>query len=75
MPTIMSIIRSATPKAPELRRKSLGVIVKSYRKLIDLIEAGAAEDAVKHWRLHLTNANQVWADRDESERVVNALGR
>lgn len=62
------------PQTPEMRRRSLGAGVKSYHKLIDLIEEGAAEDAVKHWRLHLTNANQVWADQDESKRVVNALG-
>ena len=32
--------------------------VRSMGKLVDLIEAGEAEEAARHWRLHLTNANK-----------------
>ncbi|WP_428028194.1 FadR/GntR family transcriptional regulator [Altererythrobacter sp.] len=32
--------------------------VKSLDRLIDLIEAGDAEEAARHWRLHLINANK-----------------
>ena len=35
--------------------------LKSMRKLIDLIEAGDGDEAAKHWRLHLINANKTWA--------------
>lgn len=34
--------------------------VKSIGKLIDLIEAGDADAAEEHWRLHLVNTNKVW---------------
>lgn len=32
--------------------------VQSMRKLIALIEAGSADEAAQHWRLHLVNANK-----------------
>lgn len=32
--------------------------VQSMRKLIALIEAGKADEAAQHWRLHLVNANK-----------------
>jgi DNA-binding FadR family transcriptional regulator len=62
------------PSAYELQKKRLGAGLRSYEKLVDLIEAGEVEDAVKHWRLHLTNANATWAGDDEGGRVVDALG-
>ena len=62
------------PSAYEHQKKRLGAGLRSYEKLVDLIEAGEVEDAVKHWRLHLTNANATWAGDDEGGRVVDALG-
>lgn len=35
-----------------------GKAVRSMRRLIDLIEAGNADEAARHWRLHLVNANK-----------------
>ena len=35
-------------------------VIKSFRNLIDLIEAGDPEAAAKHWQLHLINANKRW---------------
>ena len=35
--------------------------LKSMRKLIDLIESGDGDEAARHWRLHLINANKTWA--------------
>lgn len=62
------------PQVRETRLKSLSAGVKSYEKLINLIEAGLVEEAVTHWRLHLNNANATWAGRDEADRIVDALG-
>ena len=62
------------PLVRETRLKSLYAGLKSYRKLVALIEAGAVEDAVAHWRLHLHNANATWASREEGGRVVDSLG-
>jgi DNA-binding FadR family transcriptional regulator len=62
------------PIAHEIRRKGLQAALKSFEKLVDLIEAEQAEEAVKHWRLHLSNANATWAGEDEGGRVVDSLG-
>jgi DNA-binding FadR family transcriptional regulator len=62
------------PLEHELQRKRLAAGLKSYEKLVDLIEGEHVEEAVKHWRLHLTNANATWAEDGESARVVDALG-
>lgn len=61
------------PEGPERRLKSLRAGVKSYEKLVGLIEAGQVEEAVAHWRLHLNNANSTWAGEGEGERVVDSL--
>lgn len=42
------------------KAKRLGL--KSLHKLIDLIEAGDADGAVVHWRLHVENTNRFWAN-------------
>ncbi len=57
------------------QRKRLHAALRSYDRLIDLIEAGEVEGAVKHWRLHLTNANQTWAEDIEGARIVDSLGQ
>lgn len=46
--------------AGEQKKNSLAG-VRSFHKLIALIEAGDAAEAEEHWRLHLTNANRTWA--------------
>lgn len=62
------------PQVRETPLKSYFAGVKSYEKLIRLIEAGAVEEAVAHWRLHLNNANATWAGRNEGNRLVDSLG-
>ena len=62
------------PQLHEIRLKNSRAGTKSYQKLIALIEAGKVEEAVAHWRLHLSNANATWAGREEADRVVNSLG-
>ncbi|WEK42375.1 MAG: FCD domain-containing protein [Candidatus Sphingomonas colombiensis] len=61
------------PRPATEHRKSMTIGPRSYIKLIDLIEAGAVEEAIDHWRLHLRNANATWAARGEAERVVDSL--
>jgi DNA-binding FadR family transcriptional regulator len=57
----------------ESRKKRLLGAMKSYHKLIRLIEAHEEEAAVAHWRLHLKNAHARWAGPGEGERIVDAL--
>jgi DNA-binding FadR family transcriptional regulator len=56
------------------RERGHRAAVKSYRKVVDLIEAGDVERAVAHWTLHLTNANAAWTGYGEGARVVDSLG-
>lgn len=44
-------------------------VIKSFRNLIDLIEAGDPDAAAQHWRLHLVNANKRW-DYDGTLRDI-----
>jgi len=62
------------PRSHDQRRKGSLVALRSYEKLLSLIESGDVEGAVAHWRLHLRNANTAWTGQGEGERVVDALG-
>ncbi len=62
-------VPTASEEAERKRGREKGV--KSINKLIDLIEAGDPEGAVKHWKLHLTNTNKVWGT-DRTLREVLA---
>jgi DNA-binding FadR family transcriptional regulator len=62
------------PRSAADRAKSTRAGLKSYEKVIALIEAGQVEDAVAHWRLHLRNAQATWAGPGEGPRVVDSLG-
>lgn len=62
------------PRNFESRQKSHRAGLRSYQKVVDLIEAGDVEGAVAHWRLHLTNANATWTSEGEGSRVVESLG-
>ena len=62
------------PRSIEERRKSTRAGLKSYQKLVGLIEAGSVEEAVAHWRLHLRNANATWTADGEGQRNVDSLG-
>jgi DNA-binding FadR family transcriptional regulator len=62
------------PLEHDVQRKRLQAGLKSYEKLVDLIESEQVEEAVRHWRLHLTNANATWAAEEEGGRVVDSLG-
>lgn len=58
---------------PKIRKKRLLAAMRSYQKLIKLIEAHEEEAAVGHWRLHLKNAHARWAGPGEGERIVDSL--
>lgn len=62
------------PRNPESRAKSHRAGLRSYIKLVDLIEAGEVESAVEHWRLHLRNANATWTGEGEGSRIVESIG-
>lgn len=67
--------RQHVARAPEPDRpKRFAAALKSYEKVIDLIEAGQTEAAVRHWRLHLGNAALTWTSGDEGMRIVDSLG-
>jgi len=62
------------PRTRENRLKSHRAGLRSYHKVVDLIEAGEVESAVAHWRLHLNNANRTWTGEGEGERIVDSIG-
>jgi DNA-binding FadR family transcriptional regulator len=57
--------------AEQAKRVAAGV--RSFRKLIDLIDAGDANGAEAHWRLHLANANRHWRQGRDGMRVVDVF--
>ena len=61
------------PRSHEDRMKSTRAGLRSYEKLVSLIEAGKVEEAVAHWRLHLRNAHETWTAGDEGARIVDSL--
>lgn len=54
--------------------KFMRTALKSFEKLLSLIEEGDIEGAVAHWRGHLRDANTTLTKDGEGDRVVNALG-
>jgi DNA-binding FadR family transcriptional regulator len=62
------------PLVIEERRKTLRAGLRSYEKVVALIDAGKVEEAVAHWRLHLNNASSIWTGHGEGERIVDSLG-
>ena len=56
----------------EQRRLSLWGI-KSFKKLIELIDAGKGVEAEAHWRLHVVNANHTWVDGSNGLQLIDIL--
>jgi len=54
-----------------LRRGRVGL--RSFRKLLSLIQAGDAAGAEAHWRAHMENANHVWLAGDQATALVDML--
>lgn len=47
--------------------------LRSFHKLIAFIEAGDADRAESHWRLHLRNANRAWVEAIDPEQTIDAF--
>lgn len=60
---------------PETQRKRSLWGIRSFHKLIELIEAGKAAEAEAHWRLHVINANKSWIEHGHGsgERLLDIL--
>lgn len=56
----------------EQRRRSLWGI-RSFNKLIELIDRGDVDGAESHWRLHVVNSNNSWLPEDLKGRVIDVL--
>ncbi|CAM8672469.1 FadR/GntR family transcriptional regulator [Sphingobium cupriresistens] len=54
------------------RKRALGGI-RSFRKLVSLIEAGDGDKAEAHWRLHVINANKSWLEPDQEDSLIDVL--
>lgn len=63
--------QSAAEREQGLRRTRAGL--KSFRKLIDLIEAKEGVEAEKHWRAHMRNANATWLMGYDDTALVDVL--
>lgn len=72
--THQNAVQRRHPRDRMSRSKSIRVGLRSYQKLLALIDAGEVEEAVAHWRLHLRNANDTWTAAGEGERIVDSLG-
>lgn len=63
------LLASSADDAERCKWRAMGV--KSINRLIDLIEAGNADAAERHWRLHLKNTATIWGS-DRTLREVLA---
>jgi DNA-binding FadR family transcriptional regulator len=58
--------------SPEhLKRVRAGL--RSFRKLLDLVEARDADGAEAHWRVHMKNAMQTWMEGYDEATLVEVL--
>lgn len=68
---VSTLSRRNMPEDMQRRRSLWGI--RSFHKLIELIDAGRGDDAAAHWRLHVINANQSWLESGDGERLVDLL--
>jgi DNA-binding FadR family transcriptional regulator len=47
--------------------------LRSFNRLVELIDAGDAAGAEAHWQLHLVNSNKYWVPDSDSERRVDVF--
>ena len=48
--------------------------LRSFRKLVNLIEARDAAGAEEHWQRHVSNANSDWVGPEDAKKVIDILG-
>lgn len=59
------------PQETQRERALWGLV--SFNKMIEMIEAGDADRAESHWRLHLKNANKVWVETINPNQTIDTL--
>ena len=47
--------------------------IRSFNRLIEIIDAGDADRAESHWRLHLKNANRSWVETINPNQTIDTL--
>jgi DNA-binding FadR family transcriptional regulator len=65
--------RRRNPFPHDTQKKRIQAAMKSFQRLLTLIEAKEEEAAVAHWSLHLKNSHTTWAGPGEGTRLVNSL--
>jgi len=61
------------PREDEEQRRILRHGIRSFHRLVDLIEKGDGEAAASHWELHLRNANKAWLEPDNYNLPIDVL--
>lgn len=64
---------NAATEAGTMPRRIRLTGVRSFQKLISLIEAGDGERAEAHWRLHVENANKSWLEGVSPDAVIDVF--
>ncbi len=66
-------VGAADADADAAWRKRVAAGLKSMSKLVDLVEAGDAVGAAKHWRLHLGNAKARWLEGHAETLLIDVM--
>ena len=64
-------VRHRLPLDQQRQRALWGV--RSFQRLVTLIEAGDAERAEAHWRLHTKNSNLAWVQPADADRLIDVF--
>lgn len=67
------VVRGELEQDSEASLKRTRSGMRSFGKLIDLLEAGDADAAEAHWRLHMKNANETWLRGYDRTTIVDVL--
>jgi DNA-binding FadR family transcriptional regulator len=68
---VHSLTRQAQAGTAQRRVRLSGV--RSFQKLIGLIEAGDGPGAAAHWQLHLENSNKAWLEGVEEASIIDVF--
>lgn len=68
---VETLSRRRMPEDIQRRRSLWGI--RSFRRLIELIELGKPDEAEAHWRLHIVNANKAWVESDSGARLIDIM--
>ena len=65
---------STRPRGPDEQRQVAAKGLKSFYRLRNLIEAGDADGASKHWHRHLEASNAVWLSDGNGAEIIDVFG-